>query len=618
MPFTINQLQKPIIRQYIPPMPARPGHPGQPYRPARWVTENRVVCRWISGVTLNVVNLDPFGSPTSVSGGQSAAIQPRYVCSTERVTFFVPEQQAIAPTPSRPATPEQTITDYQIGWNASARSVVPMVGEGQFRFRVPVSTVGAVVGITPSPDSTEQGYDHIRYGFLVESGRLRIWENEALVADLGFVPNAMLSITRARGRIVYRVNDGVVRDVPNFQEPAYLSSVLYMGGDTVDDAQLVTVISIEGQSAPMVGYAGDEEINQASGFFLPMIGYAETISITPITGEASGSFLPMVGGAADAGGYSFASGSFLPMTGQAQANNITPAFAIADGEFLPMIGSAEGVMHIVGEAEGSFLPMIGLSAETSYSVADGQFLPMVGYAAEGERPDQAIVFSEMAGLDRLTTDALVFAIVDGRFGISGLMVVTPIATATMMGRVSLSDNYTLILELQAAIRSFMEANASAFDPASAQQRDVWVYHMGSDGSTRYEGFDFDGFAKVDDAYYGIKPDGIYLLEGQDDDGEAVQSRVNFGSLSFGSMARKALPYVYVGMASSGNTFLRVTVEGDTFTYRVRNSTSEMKTHRFEPGRGLAANFYELELVADGEVFDLHAIDFQAIELKRRL
>jgi hypothetical protein len=88
-----------------------------------------------------------------------------------------------------------------------------------------------------------------------------------------------------------------------------------------------------------------------------------------------------------------------------------------------------------------------------------------------------------------------------------------------------------------------------------------------------------------------------------------------------------MPYVYVGMASNGATILRVTAEVtssngrpalQTYDYRVRDNTELMKAHRFELGRGLRASFYDLELIADGTVFDLESIEFQPIALKRRL
>jgi hypothetical protein len=142
--------------------------------------------------------------------------------------------------------------------------------------------------------------------------------------------------------------------------------------------------------------------------------------------------------------------------------------------------------------------------------------------------------------------------------------------------------------------------------------------MDAMGSTRYENFDFNSFMTIDGETYGVNSTGIHRLGGSRDDGAMIPASVDFGSLNFGTNSRKALPYVYVGMSSSGKTVLKVEADGATYHYTARDSTELMKAHRFEPGRGLRASFYGLTLMTDGEAFDLHNIDFQPVELKRSL
>lgn len=47
----------------------------------------------------------------------------------------------------------------------------------------------------------------------------------------------------------------------------------------------------------------------------------------------------------------------------------------------------------------------------------------------------------------------------------------------------------------------------------------------SSAISRYSGFDFDSFLQVGDAIFGIDDAGLHLLGGDDDDGEAIQSRI---------------------------------------------------------------------------------------------
>lgn len=612
MSFIINQLAKEIKRTYVPAQAGFPGDPGQPYQPARWAKIRVRECGYSYTSTLgeagsSVGGIGGSGGTTGTGYGPTT-----YGCKTVTRTVFIPEQPERPAIPPRKPTKEQTLLDYQIGWNAKGHSVEAVSGNGAFKFRVPRSTTGAVVGMSKSP--RDAGYNDIAYGFFVQSGVVSVIESGQVIGDFGAHPNATLKITRLNGQILYDIDGSVVRTRRNDPAPLFLSASLYTGGDSVDDAELLGVAATLGSFLPMAGHAGDALPSQAVGSLPAMTGESGSYAF----GGATGSFHPMTGVAADASGYATASGSFASMTGEAGAYALVPAYAFADGEMMPMTGAAQGVMHIVGEAEGEFSALIGLSSQTFYAQAVGSFVPMAGAADATEGPNQALIFSAMDPVDTVTATSTLFALIDSEMNIVGLFTVTSTETAQLMSSLNLSDDFALVQTLRAAIESWMEANANAFDPSASAVRDVWVYHMDANGSTRYEGYDFDGFAKVGDAYYGIKPDGIYRLEGPDDNGTQVPARVNFGNLSFGTMARKALPYVYVGMASNGDTYLKVTADGQTYTYRVRDNTELMKAHRYELGRGLRASFYDIELVADGTVFDLHNIEFQPIELNRRL
>jgi hypothetical protein len=169
---------------------------------------------------------------------------------------------------------------------------------------------------------------------------------------------------------------------------------------------------------------------------------------------------------------------------------------------------------------------------------------------------------------------------------------------------------------------------SAADVANLldEQGDVWVLHMEPMGSTRYEGFNFNSYAVIDGVTYAASESGVYRLKGDTDNGGGISSSVDFGSLNFGTNELKALPYVYVGMAATGETILKVTatttVNGrpvnQSYFYTVRDDTQTMKTHRFEPGRGLRSTFYGVSLISQGNSFDLHNIEFMPVSIKRRL
>jgi len=81
------------------------------------------------------------------------------------------------------------------------------------------------------------------------------------------------------------------------------------------------------------------------------------------------------------------------------------------------------------------------------------------------------------------------------------------------------------------------------------------------------------------------------------------------------------------MASDGQTILKVTATvsnasgrpvEQSYFYTVRDNTKTMKTHRFEPGRGLRSTFYGVSLISENSSFDLHNIEFVPVSINRRL
>ena len=163
------------------------------------------------------------------------------------------------------------------------------------------------------------------------------------------------------------------------------------------------------------------------------------------------------------------------------------------------------------------------------------------------------------------------------------------------------------------------SNSTLVVPPLDSGNSAWVLNWDSSASVRYENYDFTSFAKIGDRYYGVKPDGIYLLEGDDDDGVNIRASASFGKLDFGTPNKKRVPHAYIGVSSGGTMYLRVTANGQTFTYAARRADSDMRTQRVDLGKGLMASYMEFELYNhDGCDFELNSVDFAFVELTRRI
>ena len=141
----------------------------------------------------------------------------------------------------------------------------------------------------------------------------------------------------------------------------------------------------------------------------------------------------------------------------------------------------------------------------------------------------------------------------------------------------------------------------------------------SKASTKYENYDFNSFAQIGQRYYGVKADGVYLLEGDDDAGVPIRASLSFGKLDFGSMFKKRVPYAYMGVSSTGKMYLKVTANGETYTYAARRSDDHLRAQRVDLGRGLTATYMEFELYnSNGADFELGSVEFSFMPLTRKI
>lgn len=177
------------------------------------------------------------------------------------------------------------------------------------------------------------------------------------------------------------------------------------------------------------------------------------------------------------------------------------------------------------------------------------------------------------------------------------------------------------LELQATLLAsmFSYAAGNSVVPVDGTGQAAWAINTETNASTRYEGYAFNSFARIGDSYYGAKSDGIHRLEGDTDNGEPIQAMVSFGRQDFGTTAKKRITNAYVGASSAGRLFMRITADGQDYTYAARSSSEQLREQRFDVGRGLSANLLEFELYnADGDDFELASVEFAAVALTRRI
>lgn len=607
-----------FITEFVPGNPGSPASAGTPPTAGYWKTETREVCVFYGGnPTAAFANLSSLvgryvpPEETFISGSR--------LCTTVSESVYVPPSAGTPPAPAVPATPDQVTYDYQLGWNARARSISTMTKGGKFTFRVNPDTIGAIVGLSVIP--AEAGYADMTNAFYVRKGSVAILEFGAQVQSVGTYPAATLGIRRYADKIQYFVGETKVREVDAVvSAPTWMSAALYSGGDALDlpAYEEDSGARIGGDLHAFKGFMTDTSYASLGGTMQAFTGFIR-VPVESSLGGSMGAFYGYLGKDACILG-----GELQPFAGAIYGAELVPTYGIIGGQIHPVIGTINVLTGQVMTVDASLQPLVGLLSDRPMGYISGR-LPAFEGAIVSYPPGEAFLVSTASTSGDMVAANELVAFINSTGTITGLMSVQVLHSALMSSNATIGMTMTTQAQIDALLRSVATAVIGLLPPDKTGE--AWVFNESAGGMTRYEGYDFNSFAEVDGRYYGAKSDGIYLLEGRDDDGQTVRARVNFGRRNFGTMNHKALPEVYVGMAASGATYLRVTavvtnsagrpVE-QTFDYRVRDNTEVLKTHRFEPGRGLRATFYELELIADGEVFDLESIDFQPIELKRRL
>lgn len=140
----------------------------------------------------------------------------------------------------------------------------------------------------------------------------------------------------------------------------------------------------------------------------------------------------------------------------------------------------------------------------------------------------------------------------------------------------------------------------------------WCLNLESKAATRYEGWDFTSSS----GEYATASDGIYLLHGTG----KVDASASFGKNDFGTEAEKGLPAAYVGASSEYPLVLTVgTPSGESYDYEARSYSDSLDIHRFDPGRGLKANWFDLSISnVDGSDFTIASVSFALTASQRRI
>lgn len=623
---------------FIPPKPARTGYVTKQvcgYRNATWRPNVRVrdflVGDQYDQEYANFLALwqAENGSRAEVEGGYyDASGRPvAYSCWMESVAVHYPATPGQKYIPSSPAG-----VGYNLGWNSGARSLNAIEGDGQATFHAGASNVGAICGLNGFESPLNYTGVTIRFGWYLARGTAKVIEGgQVKTGTYPYDNTTVFKIKRAGGVVTYWVDDALVHTTTsgNSTEPLWLQAALYSGDDEIFD--------------PALGPLGAEAVSGTLALKIPPISLlASDSSVTRLRLQIPAPKLvlglpyghgvlrlrlpPTTLAAREGLGGVLRLKLAQPAPEMNRAGLAAPSFAMLNLVLAPAVPTLYGLTGAVGQLAISI-------PQPDIFVADKQLghlslsLPNPWFTAKSWP------------LDELPFDTSPLLLI-ARAGLSGTVKMpTQPMIAVLAGSMSAHAEATLSaatmeLLVGGSIDVLAEATLATVPMlllaggslgALAGLSEVFALNITGGkpgGTTQYKNYEFNSVAKIGGRYYGASPDGLYLLEGEDDAGVPIEASFGLGELDFGTPQLKTVVNCYLGAAAGGvglNVQALLRGQPASFDYPARAHGASMRELRFDLGKGLRGTyvmptFYNI----NGEAFQVDTVRFVIAESARRI
>lgn len=572
----------------------------------------------------------------------------------ESVRVVYPAQPAIPARPPVAGSPARTVYDMHFGWNASAQSlaVLPQGWGGTARFNI-TRPVGVVVGFTrvsDIPAGARHSFSAIRNGLVFGDGKIQVRENgqtRQTIASMTGTDSVEAAING--GTIEWHINGQMLYRGPFKMDGDFvLDAVLYAGDDAVDSPSLKAG-AVEAQGAhlmlaPMVmGASGD---GQGGHLNLPLFALLGGDAVAQAALKlrairASSAPLPRGGlrlramrlSASQAKNNAVAQMSLARLNAEGQLaggdDAWVPKYSVGALGMLPLIVGGSSLTGGVLDGGMALQPLQVMSSQDAYG--DGRLsMAAVQLSADLEAFTSVVRARELVGSVHSTTADCIFTIVFSEVigASSSIQVAATVVQVQATERMQAQDESSMSSRIVAAMleqlglaekHEVLSFRLVEGKPVLLDGGETWVVNTASQATTRYENYSFNSFMNCGCKHFGVRKDGVYLLEGRDDAGSPIEAGVALGKQDFGSIQKKGIQAVYAGVSASGQLFLKVKAQGgDEFVYKPRRIDRDLRQQRFDPGKGLMASYFEFDLVTDCGEFELDNITFNVVASKRRI
>lgn len=146
---------------------------------------------------------------------------------------------------------------------------------------------------------------------------------------------------------------------------------------------------------------------------------------------------------------------------------------------------------------------------------------------------------------------------------------------------------------------------------------TWVLNTENNRTTNYTQFPFTALGLLGTNPVGVTADGIYLLTGDNDNGQAIDAAFAFGMTDFrNELVNNA--DVYIGGDIEGDMELSIREDGQEAgnTYTLSEREQHVRGHRAKLGKGFRSRYREISLSnVNGGNFDLDSLSLSSRDLR---
>jgi hypothetical protein len=130
--------------------------------------------------------------------------------------------------------------------------------------------------------------------------------------------------------------------------------------------------------------------------------------------------------------------------------------------------------------------------------------------------------------------------------------------------------------------------------------DCWVVNYENNAFSRYTNFNFNSFSQLDNEYYATSEDGLYILDGDDDDGEDIKAKILTGEMDLSGLG--TLSYcrnAIVTQKSDGTLTLNIYAgDEDVENYQMFGPSEKKEPTKLVLSKGRQSTYWQFELTND--------------------